>query len=431
MRAIDLDGQDRSRAAEGVGLAAGDLQVRRRVAAGDVEAVQHVDDGQPRTPRWAARTRSRGRSACPRLRRTRAGRPRLPCPMPPDVLRRQRALGGGRPRSAAPPGRAARWRRTAPARAPARMSRSCSVWYSTPAWCSKTKRVQPSSIDVTHDWYRPTRGARSSEGRRRAAHRADDEAQLGGQRAPARRGRTPGASSVPGGELARPVAERRRGPAHRDAHRAAGVRAPRGLPCRWPKARNRPRPFSIRPGATATRSTGSRSAVKRSAISSTSTPISRGSVCAVTSYGRCGGPPGARPDVGIALALEQRLREAAERLLHEDDVAALRVLAAAGLEGRPRAVDLDRARAQHGQQRGAGEAGPSAPRAATNANGLRAPRRPGGSPRTWCAASARGGPRRGRRWRGSPRPGSPRCRAGATSRPARGRGSSTTRTRGS
>ncbi|GIU77772.1 MAG: hypothetical protein KatS3mg005_1010 [Bryobacteraceae bacterium] len=43
-------------------------------------------------------------------------------------------------------------------------------------------------------------------------------------------------------------------------------------------------------------------------------------MCAVTSYGRFGGPPGVLPQVGVTLPLEQSLRERGIRLLHPDDV---------------------------------------------------------------------------------------------------------------
>ena len=75
---------------------------------------------------------------------------------------------------------------------------------------------------------------------------------------------------------------------------------------------------------------------------------------AVTSYGRFGAAALVLPQVRVALPLEERLREAARRLLHPDDERPRLVAAACRLERRPGPLHLHLAQAQHLDEPGDG-----------------------------------------------------------------------------
>ena len=106
--------------------------------------------------------------------------------------------------SRAATGRAARSRRSARAGRPRGRRASCSVWYSTPACCSNTKRVQPSSIDGHPRLVERRRaaGAAGERGRGRV-DRLGDEPELLRQRLDGAAARSRARAACPPGSGAR------------------------------------------------------------------------------------------------------------------------------------------------------------------------------------------------------------------------------------
>ena len=163
----------------------------------------------------------------------------------------------------------------------------------------------------------------------------------------------------------------------------------------------------------------------------TSTPNSSGSVCAVTSYGRFGGPPGYSRRSGYCLTLEQRLRVGAERLAQEHDVAASGIRLPIRRDRRRGLADLHLPVLQRPDHALEGlRVGLRLRDDERRRPGIAAPRRHSCLTRDRpCPRSSRANPAgRAPPRRASPssrRSGTSRCRRCPTSRPATARGSST------